>query len=800
MPITQGGRAGSLPLVALCLATLAPTLGAGCAHRGSAALSEPARKLASEAAKVGPIAFEEDYVDARLVYRALPLAAAERAPLRRRLINYLLGPLAAIDLDPAKRQGELTGDDDLDRTVASFRDALDLYASAELWQPKGAGIPAEEKQLLVHTARLMVSLFSPRGAEVEVATALLVLTTLDPNDRASSTQLAELLPWLETGAQLSLSGAGPKELPTVTDALESAASVWPAPPVVERLDHAYLSRQERIAAILRRPLGAPPSRPAVGELLLDGDSVQNTAMNLAGLYLRAGQLTRARDALGRAAGKPGDDPDLRKLVERAAAPNASRDDLVSLARRFLPRLDLFAGTSNDRIDFIAASELLAFAAAKWPDDTDVRLLASRVAFVTQDLYLSVRYLEEAEPLLAKKGAPRDERITVATELLDRSFAKLRQRLLDAEHLEPATREAESLRQRFADDQRRFEGTDLKTRRADIDFEMARGLLNAGMIDRAESLLVKVVAESPPRAEVALELAKLATKRGDPRRAVEILERALAQASDTAEENETIGSVETDAKLAYALGNTHEVAGNAEAAKKAWRQSLQGWERLMLEHLRRKNPGPASEALMEVGRLNYVLGRQQEGIAKLVEAIEQNEARDQSYIDALSFLVQRGDVDAAIDIFKRALSKPSRVVSEYVKVYACLWISDLTRRSGRGVDPLADQFLRTLASRKLHLRPQRVAMWYEQLARFALGQVSYAQLLPRADTPGKRAELHFYEAMRRLAEGHSDDAHALWNKVLETRMVEFLEFDMASRYLRTGAPTAAAVGSVPAETI
>src|SRR3954471_13179617 len=125
MPITQGGRAGSLPLVAFCLAALASTLGAGCAHRGSAALSEPARRLASEAAKVGPIAFEEDFIDAKLVYRALPLAAAERAPLRRRLINYLLGPLAAIDLDPAKRQGELIGDDDLDRSVASFRDALD---------------------------------------------------------------------------------------------------------------------------------------------------------------------------------------------------------------------------------------------------------------------------------------------------------------------------------------------------------------------------------------------------------------------------------------------------------------------------------------------------------------------------------------------------------------------------------------------------------------------------------------------------------------------------------------------------
>jgi tetratricopeptide (TPR) repeat protein len=799
MPIPPGERSTwPLTLALLCLPALS-ALGSGCAHGGHAALSEPARRLAGEAAKVGPIAFEEDYIDARLVFRALPPEAPERAQLRRRLVDYLLGPLAAIDPDPGKRRGEPIGDDDLDRTVASFRDALDLYSPAELWQPKGKGIPGAEKDLLAHTARLMVSLFSPRGGEVEVATALLVLATLDPGDRGSATQLSELLPWLETGAQLSLNGSGPKELPSVTDALESAASVWPAPAVVERLDHAYLSRQERIAAILRRPLGAPPSRPAVGELLLDGDSVQNTAMNLAGLYLRAGQLGRARDALARAAGKPGDDPELRKLVERAAATGASRDDIVSLARRFLPRLDLFAGTSNDRIDFIAAAELLAYAANRWPDDTEIRLLASRVAFVTQDLYLSVRYLEEAEPLLAKKGASRDERVNVATELLDRSFAKLRQRLLDAEHLEPATREAESLRQRFVDDQHKFAGTDLKTRSADIDFEMARGLLNAGLIDRAESLLVRVVAEAPPRAEVALELAKLATKRGDPRRAIEILERALAQAGEPGEENETIGSVETEAKLAYALGNTHEVAGNLEAAKMAWRQSLQGWERLMLEHLRRKNPGPAVEATMEVGRLNYMLGRQQEGVAKLVEAIEQNEARDQSYIDALSFLVQRGDVDAASDIFKRALGKPSRVVSEYVKVYACLWITDLTRRSGRGADPAAEQFLRTLANRRLHLRPQRVSFWYEQLARFALGEVSYAQLLPRADTPGKRAELHFYEAMRRLAEGHTDDAHALWNKVLETRMVEFLEFDMASRYLRVGAPTAASQGT-PAETI
>ena len=42
-------------------------------------------------------------------------------------------------------------------------------------------------------------------------------------------------------------------------------------------------------------------------------------------------------------------------------------------------------------------------------------------------------------------------------------------------------------------------------------------------------------------------------------------------------------------------------------------------------------------------------------------------------------------------------------------------------------------------------------------------------------------------MRRLGDGKSDDAHQLWQKVIDTRMFSFFEFDMASRYLRVGAP-------------
>jgi tetratricopeptide (TPR) repeat protein len=794
------------PLRSCALIALLPTLLAGaggCAHRpgASVVISEPARRLGAEALALRTITCEEDFADARQVYRALPPGSQERVLLRRQLLRYLLGPLTTIDLEEFRRRGSDPGaNDDLDRILASFRDALELYAPEDLWARRGEGIQADEKPLLRRSAELVAGLFASRGSETEVATALLVLHTLEPNDRVFLSRLNELLPWLETGSQLALTGNGLRNLPTVTDVLESAATVWPAPAVVERLSETYIQRQERLATLLRRPLGAVPSRGAIGEMLLEGETVQTTAVSVASLYLRAGQLDRAAAALARVSGRPGDDPELRQLVNNAARSRASRDDFLALSRRFLPRLKPLNGTSNDRIDVVAARELLMQASARWPEDAEVRILLSRIAAIMGDLYLSLRLLEESQPLLEKSRANREEQATVAAEMLERSFEKLRQRMGDNEHLEPGAREADALRRRFAETRKRFGEDRLNARAADIDYEVARGLLNAGMVDRAESLLVSASKTEEPRAEIALELAKLATKRGNAHRAAEILEAALEQHRAASPGQETISFVETQSRLAYSLGNAHEVAGQIEPARQAWRTAVRGWERLMAQYLRTKDTAASAEATMEVGRLTYLLGRREEGVAKFLDAIEQNEARDQSYIDALAFLVQHGDVDAALDVYRRTLSRPSRVVSEYVKVYASLWMVDLLRRAGRSPEPSAETFLRTLASRRNHLRPHRVVAWYVQLARYTLGLISYDQLLVQADTAGKKAEVYFYEAMRRLADGRSDDAHVLWNKVLETRMFEFLEYDMASRYLRTGAPTRATAEATESETI
>jgi hypothetical protein len=167
---------------------------------------------------------------------------------------------------------------------------------------------------------------------------------------------------------------------------------------------------------------------------------------------------------------------------------------------------------------------------------------------------------------------------------------------------------------------------------------------------------------------------------------------------------------------------------------------------------------------------------------------------------IAFLVQNGETDAAVNIHRRALARPTRAVSEYVKVYTSLWVLDLTRRTNKVGDPKAEAYLRTLDQRHGELRPHRGATWYHQLARYAVGKITYQQAVLAADTTGKRAEIYFYEAMRRLADGKPDDAHQLWQKVVETRMFSFFEFEMASRYLRLGAPTSPAADRGATETI
>lgn len=69
-------------------------------------------------------------------------------------------------------------------------------------------------------------------------------------------------------------------------------------------------------------------------------------------------------------------------------------------------------------------------------------------------------------------------------------------------------------------------------------------------------------------------------------------------------------------------------------------------------------------------------------------------------------------------------------------------------------------------------------------------MTFAQLVERADSRGKRAEAYFYEAMSRYAAGDRARAETLLAEVVATQMLGFFEYDMATYYLKNGAPRAA----------
>jgi tetratricopeptide (TPR) repeat protein len=773
-------------LLLLCIAGLL-----GCAHgitEKPVRLSPTSQAFASEADTVTSITCEEDYFEAKLLYQALPENAVERTRLRGKLLDYLLSPIAALDADRLRRNPSLLGgDDDFDRLQDSFRDALDLFSPSALWAPGGPKLADRERQLLINSAKLLIAAYSPRGNELPVATGLFVLLSIDPTNREWASRLDQILVWLDSGSRMARGQPGPRRLASPGEVLESVAAVWPAPEVLERLTKLVFARQDKVAGILRRPIGSEEgARGLLSELLLDTESLSAMSVSAAAIYLRCGQLSQANQIAEHFIDKTGDDPDFRQLTLTASRPKANASDYLALARRFLPHNEVLHGTSTDRIDPMTALGVLREGLAAFPSEPELLLLASRVARMVSAPLLSLRYLDEAIAALASRKAGDDVLADLAAERMELAFLRLKMHM-DPDRIAQAEREANRLRVEFAKARGQFGATRFKLDDGDIDFVLAGGMVDAGQIDKAAPLLLRARRNDDASVDVTRQLANLSIKRGEPQQAITLLRRALDSRERNAPTEDTIPYVEGQARLSYLLGNAYEVTANLEDARKAWSLSARGWERLRGEQIRRKNLSSSAEATFEVGRLDYLLGRREEGLRMFDEAIAQDEDRDQSYLDSIAFLVERGESEAALDIFRRALAKPSRSVSEYVKVYASLWIIDLTRRSANAPDAAAAAYLRTIAGRKIVLRPPRAAAWYNDLARYAVGQIDYATLLAKADTIGKRAEAYFYEAMRRLSNGQREEAHALWSKVVETKMMSFFEFEMASRYLRTGAP-------------
>ena len=213
-----------LGLAVLCFAGLF-----GCAHAVATKpiqVSASSMAFAKEALAVAKVTSEEDFLEARMVYQALPTGMEEHARLRGVLLSYLLGPIAHLQADALRKNpGLIGGEDDLERLHDSFRDALELFSPDELWSADGPKLQGAERKLLVDSAKLIVAVYSPRGNELPVAAALFALASLDRGNDDWSSRLQQLFSWLDSSAQLAASAQGPHRLTSPKKILEGIANI-----------------------------------------------------------------------------------------------------------------------------------------------------------------------------------------------------------------------------------------------------------------------------------------------------------------------------------------------------------------------------------------------------------------------------------------------------------------------------------------------------------------------------------------------------------------------------------------------
>ena len=212
---------------------------------------------------------------------------------------------------------------------------------------------------------------------------------------------------------------------------------------------------------------------------------------------------------------------------------------------------------------------------------------------------------------------------------------------------------------------------------------------------------------------------------------------------------------------------------AEAREKALRQFEQLIEGSRLP------PARMAEAEVERGKLLYQSGDREQALeafrraGELTPGDEGGRGSGQIYVDILAYLVPRGEVDEVVATYHRALGRVR--LPESMKVYCSLWVTDLLVRGGQPVDPMAAGVLAAMQGTK----------WHMDLARWSNGKLTDAELLQLADTAGRQAEANFYIGMARLRAGDKRQAEAQWRKVVDSHMLGYFEYEMASQYLRLG---------------
>ena len=770
-------------------AALAALVGLGSACSGPAPAVRPTPSVVSSAPPIvhaaprrapavavepsGPLITSDEEAElARQALEALADADAQRPGRRQRLLLYYL----------SSAQAALTGGRG-EEAFAAFSRALSLVDPAELQDP---GQPPAVPQLLP-IAQQLDRLFSRRGAHAEVVTTMMVEQALQPGDQQVVRRYRELTSWLGgqpdqmqnlmRGRGRSISALLAEPPATLTSDLEQTYRVWPAYAVRAQLGEIY-----RAEAANHYSGGKSNPREFLQSLsasLRRKGLLNGPAFKVARLYLRVSQPREAVTEIKKLSRLSGEESKFLDLLEETlAAPVGKTPDLET--DKMLAAVKLALGMAQNPEDADVSLQMCRDVARRAPNLAPAELCIGELAAALDRKGLAMRAFERARSL-----APEDRQIWEKLGLL---YVERLSDLVSEEkttELQGALAEVEAFYERM---RKQFSDSNPGISMALALAEVGRGYYNAGRIDEAQRYLKRSVDLHPNAA--ALELTGvIAFRHGEYAQAVATLERARA-VHVAAPQFDPISKAFFAARVGRLIAESlDQTSDGARAAAEARRQSLRAFDQLVIAA--RLPPERVAEAEIERGKLYYQSGDREQALSALRRAAEvlptdeEGRSTGQQYVELVTFLVQRGELEAALEMYHRALNFSH--LSESMKVYCSLWVNDLLVRAGQVPDPLAVAFLQSVQGAK----------WPAELAHWSVGQLTEAELVQHADTPGRLAEAHFYLAMAHLRAGDRPGAEALWRKVLASNMMGFFEYEMASFFLkRHAAPTAPLLKSDP----
>jgi len=632
--------------------------------------------------------------------------------------------------------------DRLDRALARGRidrASAALLEVANLWRGEPAGL-SELAAIAGWPERLdrARAAFARGGADRDAALVLVLRRGADPaqgaRDRA---ELDQILAYTDDlgQARLGALGIGSGAIQTLTPIVERAL----APELTDRYVELVVNRANLADAAVSGTGAPPPSaspvlRPALGAsrdvaiaLALDhrADRIGTTLIGLQGLGL---------------------DRSLQRIARAVSAADGAAVHWAELARA----LRATEG-GEDEVKTLAALAICVDGLVRFPDDPTLLACAGTTAADVPRVAQPIALLERARTLV-----PDD------TQLADRLLGLYRERLArlvyGSRPLAAKDRLTE-LGTTYHALAREFPAQVWTTTWAEALATYGRGLVSQGDLVGARAQLEASVALEPTLEALEM-LGTIALKTADYPVARRQFERAVALPGDRP------AQLYARAKLLRLAGDAAAGAGASDAAAEHYTGALELWadlgDKLDLP------PNLAGERLVESGKLFWALGKPDDAAELLASASDVDPNGADTHIQSVAFLLLHERYDQARDNFYQALA--SDRIGDYFKVYMALWVVAEGRRLGRPDD---DQALAYLATRTGPL-------WYDDVARLATARATPAELMSRAHTRARIAELTYYTAV--LAPPSASEARRLLEDVVASDLVLFFEYDMAKHQL------------------